>query len=179
MYPEDALHEVITNAVLHRDYSIVADVQIRIFDNRVEIESPGRLPGHVTTTNILDTQSARNPSLVRLINKFPDPPNKDVGEGLNTAFRAMEALRLKPPVILEKDASVLVVIRHESLGSPEELIMKYMETHEEITNSIARDITGIKSENTMKNVFLRLKARNMLEPIPERKGSASAWRKPV
>jgi ATP-dependent DNA helicase RecG len=179
VYPEDALHEVITNAVLHRDYSIVADVQIRIFDNRVEIESPGRLPGHVTTTNILDTQSARNPSLVRLINKFPNPPNKDVGEGLNTAFRAMVALRLKPPIILEKDASVLVVIRHESLGSPEELIMKYMETHEEITNSVARDITGIKSENTMKNVFLRLKARNMLEPIPERRGSASAWRKPV
>lgn len=178
-YPEDALHEVITNAVLHRDYSIVADVQIRIFDNRIEIENPGRLPGHVTTTNILDTQSARNPALVRLINKFPNPPNKDVGEGLNTAFRAMETLRLKPPIILEKDSSVLVVIRHEPLGSPEELVMKFMEANAEITNSIARDITGIKSENTMKNVFLRLKARDMLEPIPERKGSASAWRKPV
>lgn len=178
-YPQDALHEVITNAVLHRDYSIAADVQIRIFDNRVEIQSPGRLPGHVTTANILDTQSARNPTLVRLINKFPNPPNKDVGEGLNTAFRAMETLRLKPPIILEKDDAVLVVIRHESLGSPEELVMKYMESHDEITNSAARDLTGIKSENSMKNVFLRLKARSMLEPIPERKGSASAWRKPT
>lgn len=179
VYPEEALHEVITNAVLHRDYSVVADVQIRVFDNRVEVESPGRLPGHVTTANILDAQSARNPQLVRLINKFPNPPNKDVGEGLNTAFRAMETLRLKPPVILEKDASVLVVIRHESLGSPEELVMRYMDAHDEITNTVAREITGIKSENSMKNVFLRLKARNMLEPIPERKGSASAWRKPV
>lgn len=178
-YPEEALHEVITNAVLHRDYSIVADVQIRVFDNRVEVESPGRLPGHVTTANILDTQSARNPALVRLINKFPNPPNKDLGEGLDTAFRAMETLRLKPPVILEKEASVLVIIRHESLGSPEELVMKYMETHEEITNSLAREVTGIKSENTMKNVFLRLKARSMLEPIPGRKGAASAWRKPA
>jgi len=177
-YPEETLHEVITNAVLHRDYSIVADVQIRVFDNRVEVESPGRLPGHVTTANILDTQSARNPALVRLINKFPDPPNKDLGEGLDTAFRAMEALRLKPPVIVEKDASVLVIIRHESLGSPEELVMQYMENNAEITNTLAREITGIKSENSMKNVFLRLKARGMLEPIPERKGSASAWRKP-
>ncbi len=178
-YPEEALHEVITNAVLHRDYSIVADVQIRVFDNRVEVESPGRLPGHVTTENILDAQSARNPSLVRLINKFPDPPNKDLGEGLDTAFRAMETLRLKPPVIVEKEASVLVIIRHESLGSPEELVMDYMESHSEITNSLARQITGIRSENTMKNVFLRLKARNMLEPVPDRKGSASAWRRPV
>ncbi|MGO3712783.1 ATP-binding protein [Alcaligenes aquatilis] len=178
-YPEEALHEVITNAVLHRDYSIVADVQIRVFDNRIEVESPGRLPGHVTTANILNTQSARNPALVRLINKFPNPPNKDLGEGLDTAFRVMETLRLKPPIIAEKDASVLVIIRHEALGSPEELVMQYMETHTEITNSLAREITGIKSENSMKNVFIRLKSRNMLEPIPERKGSASAWRKPI
>jgi ATP-dependent DNA helicase RecG len=178
-YPDETLHEIVTNAVLHRDYSIVADTQIRVFDNRIEVESPGKLPGHVTVTNILDTQSARNPTLVRLINKFPDPPNKDVGEGLNTAFRAMELLRLKAPVIAEKENSVLVVIRHESLGSPEELVMNYMESHDEITNSIARDLTGIKSENTMKNVFLRLKARGLLEPIPERKGSAAAWRKPI
>ncbi len=178
-YPDEALHEVITNAVLHRDYSIVADVQIRIFDNRIEVENPGKLPGHVTVLNILVTQSARNPALVRLINKFPHPPNKDVGEGLNTAFRAMELLRLKPPEIIEKENSVQVVIRHESLGSPDEIVMKYLESHEEITNSIARELTGIKSENTMKNVFLRLKTRNMLEPIPGRRGAAFAWRKPI
>jgi ATP-dependent DNA helicase RecG len=177
-YPDETLHEVITNAVLHRDYSIVADIHVRIFDNRIEVESPGKLPGHVTVANILDTQSARNPSIVRLINKFPNPPNQDVGEGLNTAFRAMELLRLKAPQIVEKENSVMVVIRHESLGSPEELVLKYMETHDEITNSIARDLTGIKSENTMKNVFIRLKSRNLLEPIPDRKGAASAWRKP-
>lgn len=176
-YPHETLHEIITNAVLHRDYSVVADVQIRIFDNRIEVESPGRLPGHVTKDNILDTQSARNPTIVRLINKFPNPPNQDVGEGLNTAFSAMEALRLKPPVIQEKESSVLVIIPHESLASPEELVMDYLKTHEEITNRVARDITGIKSENTMKNVFLRLKDRDLLEPVPGRKGAASAWRK--
>lgn len=174
-YPEETLHEIITNAVLHRDYSIAADSQIRIFDNRVEVESPGKLPGHVTKENILDTQSARNPTVVRLINKFPNPPNQDVGEGLNTAFSAMEALRLKPPVILEKENSVLVTIPHESLASPEELVLDYLKENIEITNRIAREVTGIKSENTMKNVFLRLKERNFIEPIPGRKGAASAW----
>ncbi|MBY7764932.1 putative DNA binding domain-containing protein [Vibrio fluvialis] len=176
-YPDETLHEIITNAILHRDYSIVADVQIRVFDNRIEVESPGKLPGHVTTKNILEAQSARNPTIVRLINKFPIPPNQDVGEGLDTAFRAMEALRLKPPVIIEKDNSVLVTIPHESLASPEEMVMEYLNNHDEVTNKVARDFTGIKSENTMKNVFLRLKERNLIEPIPERKGAASAWRK--
>jgi ATP-dependent DNA helicase RecG len=49
VYPHETLHEIVTNAVLHRDYSIAADIQIRIYDNRIEVESPGRLPGHVTT----------------------------------------------------------------------------------------------------------------------------------
>ncbi|WP_367105365.1 ATP-binding protein [uncultured Psychrobacter sp.] len=175
LYPKDTIHEIITNAVLHRDYSIAADSQIRIFDNRVEVESPGKLPGHVTKYNILDTQSARNPTIVRLINKFPNPPNQDVGEGLNTAFSAMEALRLKPPVIDETENSVLITIPHEPLSSPEELVIEYLQQNPEITNRVARDITGIKSENIMKNVFLRLKGSNVIEPVPNKGGSASAW----
>ena len=155
-YPEETLHEIITNAVLHRDYSIATDIQIRIFDNRVEVESPGKLPGHVTVTNILDTQAARNPKIVRLINKFPDAPNKDVGEGLNTAFAAMEKLRLKAPVIEELENSVLVTIKHERLASPEEIVIEYLKTHDSIRNREGRTITGIKSENTMKQVFYRL-----------------------
>ncbi len=178
-YPEEALHEIVTNAVLHRDYSVAADVQIRIFDNRVEIESPGRLPGHVTPLNITKTQFARNPKLVRLINKFRNPPNKDVGEGLNTAFEAMGKLRLKPPLINEGEGSVIITLRHESLGSPEQIVMDYLKTEPEITNLIARELTGIKSENSMKSVFYRLRERGQLEQVPREKGKKPAWRKPV
>ncbi len=176
-YPDETLHEIVTNAVLHRDYSIAADTQIRIYDNRIEVESPGRLPGHVTAKNILDTQCARNPTVVRLINKFPDPPNKDVGEGLNTAFDAMRNLRLKDPIIEEKESSLLVTIKHESLASPEQIVLEYLESYPEINNRTARELTGIKSENTMKRVFLRLKERGELEQIPGRMGSNAAWRK--
>ena len=175
-YPDETLHEIVTNAVLHRDYSITTDIHIRIFDNRIEIESPGKLPGHITVENILDEQFARNPKVVRLINKFPNPPNKDVGEGLNTAFDAMQKLRLKPPEIQETENSVLVVIRHETLASPEEIVIEYLRTNEEITNRIGREITGIQSENTMKNVFYRLRDRELIEQVPGKSGSASAWR---
>lgn len=164
-YPEETLHEIITNAVLHRDYSIATDIQIRIFDNRIEVESPGKLPGHVTTQNILDTQSARNPKIVRLINKFPNAPNKDVGEGLNTAFDAMTKLRLKVPEIKETENTVLVIIKHEKLASPEELIVEYLKKHDSVKNAVGRSVTGIKSENTMKNVFYRLKKSGYIELI--------------
>jgi ATP-dependent DNA helicase RecG len=177
-YPHETLHEIITNAVLHRDYSIAVDVHVRIYDNRIEVESPGRLPGHVTKENILDEQSARNPKIVRLINKFPDPPNKDVGEGLNTAFEAMKKLRLMAPVIEEGEHSVIVYIRHTPLASPHDTVMAYLDNNDEITNMIARDLTGIRSENSMKNVFLSLKQRGMIEPVPGKTtGGKAAWRK--
>jgi ATP-dependent DNA helicase RecG len=175
-YPQETLHEVITNAVLHRDYSLADDVHIRIFDNRVEVESPGKLPAHITVKNILEERFARNCKIVRLINKFPNPPNKDVGEGLNTAFEAMRKLNLREPIITEKDNSVLVSIRHEPLASPEEVIMEYLKTNTEINNSRARAICHIGSENKMKRVFEKMISHNLIERIPERRGRAIAYR---
>lgn len=176
-YPNETLHEIITNAVLHRDYSIVSDIHIRIFDNRVEIESPGKLPGHVTTGNILREQFARNGSLVRLINKFPNPPNQDVGEGLNTAFDAMKRMKLKEPQITERDNSVLVSIRHESLASPEEVIMKYLSHNATINNRTARGLANIGSENTMKQIFYSLRNKGLIEQTPGTQGRGTTWRK--
>jgi ATP-dependent DNA helicase RecG len=176
-YPTETLHEVITNAVLHRDYSIADDVHVRIFDNRVEVESPGRLPAHITAKNILKERFARNGNLVRVINKFPDAPNKDVGEGLNTAFEAMRNLRFKDPVVLEPENAVIVQIKHERLASAEDIVMEYLENNDAITNRVARGLTGIKSENSMKLVFLRLRDRKLIEPVPGRSGFASAWQK--
>ena len=96
-YPRETIHEILTNAVLHRDYSHQTDIQVRVFDNRVEVESPGTLPGHVTPENILKEQLARNGALVRLINKFPDPPNKDVGEGLKYRVRSDAGIEVEGP----------------------------------------------------------------------------------
>jgi ATP-dependent DNA helicase RecG len=176
-YPPETLHEIITNAVLHRDYSIAADIQIRIFDNRIEVESPGRLAGHVTTDNILHTQYARNQRLVRLINKFPDPPNKDVGEGLNTAFDAMRKLRLRDPIIIEEASSLKVTIPHQRLASPEELVMEFLNGKSEITNREARELCGVRSENSMKGIFKRLEARGLIEQVADRSRFKAAWQK--
>ena len=54
--------------------------------------------------------------------------------------------------------------------------MEYLELHDEIVNRIGREITGIASENSMKNVFYRLRDRNLIEPVPGRIGFGSAWR---
>lgn len=164
-YPKDALHELITNAVLHRDYSVPDDIHVRVFDNRVEIQSPGLLPAHITPENILEERFSRNGRIVRLINKFPNPPNKDVGEGLNTAFDAMKTARLVAPIITQKGLNVIVTLKHEPLASPEDLIMKYLEDHPSIANKDAREIANIGSENSMKHILRRLVDAKMLTVV--------------
>jgi ATP-dependent DNA helicase RecG len=175
-YPRETIHEIVTNALLHRDYYDTNDTRIRIFDNRIEVESPGRLPAHITPENILRERFARNAGIVRMINKFPDPPNKDVGEGLRTAIEAMKNLRLKPPEIIERENSVVVYIRHEPLASPEELIMEHVREKGSINNSTARNICHIGSENEMKRIFQRLMRNGQIERVPGLNGPLSAYR---
>lgn len=176
-YPYVTLHEIITNAVLHRDYSILKDIQVRVFTNRIEVESPGLLPGHITLKNILKEQFSRNPKIVRLISKFPAPPNKDAGEGLNTAFAAMLEMHLQKPQIFETEHSVVVIIKHERLADAESIVLEYMQSHQTINNLTARQITGISDANKMKRVFIRLKEKKYLKIVPGTRSSATLWMK--
>ncbi len=176
-YPPETLHEIITNAVLHRDYSFADDIHIRIFDNRVEVQSPGRLPAHITPENILDERFARNGTLVRLVNKFPNPPNKDVGEGLNTAFAAMHRMGLKEPTVQNLDAAVLVTIRHEILASPEVVVLEHLETHDTIRNKEARELCHIQGDYIVKELFRRLSDRRLIERVPGTRTGGTAYQK--
>lgn len=177
-YPKVTLHEIITNAVIHRDYSVADDIHVRVFDNRIEVQSPGPFAAHVTESNVLTTRFSRNGNIVRWINKFPDPPNKDVGEGLRTAFDAMKSHKLKPPVISGSPTSVLVKIGHEQLASPEEMIIEYLQNNDEVTNARVRELTGIGSENEVKRIFQRMIRAGELERIPGRAQSQAAYRLP-
>lgn len=175
-YPKETIWEIITNAIIHRDYSISDDVQIHIYDNRIEVISPGKLPGGVTIDNILDTRYARNSKIVRTLSKYKDAPNKDIGEGLNTAFQKMKEWKLQSPKIEEKGNYVCVTIPHIPLARASELILNFLKNNEVITNKQARDITGIRSENSMKTEFYKLRDEGYLERVPGREGPSSAWR---
>lgn len=174
-YPPEAVWEVIVNAIVHRDYSISDDIQIFVFDNRIEILSPGRLPGYVTVENILDARYSRNPKIVRTLNRYRDAPNKDLGEGLNTAFQKMKEWGLKKPEIFEENNYVKVVLPHSTLAAPTEAILKFMKTHDQINNRQARELTGIKSENLVKVEFYKLRDAGFIERVPDLHGPKSAW----
>lgn len=175
-YPQESIWEILVNAVIHRDYAISDDIHVLIFDNRIEVLSPGRLPGYVTVDNILDARYSRNPKLVRTLNRYKSPPNHDMGEGLNTAFQKMKEWGLKAPEILEINGYVRVTLPHTSLAKPTEAILHFLTQQAQVTNRQARDLTGIKSENLVKIEFYKLRDEGLLEQVPDLKGPKAAWR---
>ncbi|KGD66545.1 DNA-binding protein [Alcanivorax nanhaiticus] len=161
-YPKETLWELLVNAVLHRDYSISDNIFIGIFNDRVEIKSPGRLPGFVKVDNILDNRFSRNSKLVRLLSRYPGSPNKDLGEGINTAFQRMRSIGKKEPLIVEDGNFVKVTVRHELNLPPETVIVKFLEKFGEINNGQARDLTGIRNSSTISSIFSRMRDKGML-----------------
>ena len=121
---------------------------------------------------------ARNPKLVRLLNKFPDAPNKDVGEGLNTTFEAMRKLNLKDPIISQTENAVLVVLRHEQLASLEDRLMDHLKRrrNELINNALAREICNELSESKIRKAFQRMIKAKMIEKVPGTRGKGTKYR---
>lgn len=73
-----AVFEAVVNAVAHRDYSIHGSkIRLRIFDDRLEIYSPGNLPNAMGVESLRDLQSTRNEVIYSLLAKCPLPTNQD------------------------------------------------------------------------------------------------------
>jgi ATP-dependent DNA helicase RecG len=95
-YPLVAVREAITNAVAHRDYSIMGQkVTVRMFDDRLEVESPGGLAGSVTLETLGQKRYSRNPLLARLMYELR--LIEEMGTGIRRMRRAMAELGSPAP----------------------------------------------------------------------------------
>lgn len=168
-YPSEAIKEILVNAVIHRDYSINDDIHIRIYDNRIEIQSPGKLPGFMTVDNIYDERYSRNPNIVRMLHNLPNPLNHDIGEGLNTARNELKKVGLVEPDIKELDNAFLVTIKHQKIAALEDIILNYLRDNPGgfITNREVRKISGENDVNKIKKAFQRLRSQDLIEPEDE------------
>ena len=84
--PKIVLEELVVNAIIHRDYFIEAPINIFIFDNRIEIISPGKLPNNLTIENIKHGISViRNPIITSFAAKIL--PYRGIGSGIVRAIK--------------------------------------------------------------------------------------------
>lgn len=102
-YPEIAVHEILMNAVLHRDYRSNTPVRFYWYADRIEIQSPGGLYGEVTAETLTSRSSYRNPVLAEAmkalgyVNRF--------GYGIQRAMSALDS-NGNPPLTIETDSAV-------------------------------------------------------------------------
>jgi len=94
--PSVALEELVVNMLLHRDYFISAPWRVMMFDNRIELISPGALPNNITVENIRNGVSViRNPIIASFATKGNELPYRGIGTGILRALAAVPALELE------------------------------------------------------------------------------------
>ena len=99
-YSERAVFEAVVNAVAHRDYSVHGSkIRLFVFDNRLELYSPGPLPNTVTVESISLRQATRNELITSLLARCPVGPES---EGVGRHY------------LMEKRGDGVPIIMHES-----------------------------------------------------------------
>jgi len=94
--PLAALEELVVNMLLHRDYFISASWRVMLFDNRIELISPGSLPNNLTVENIRNGVSViRNPLIASFATKGGELPYRGIGTGIRRALAAVPDLELE------------------------------------------------------------------------------------
>jgi len=110
-YPEFAWLEGIVNAVTHREYAMAGRyILVSMYDDRLEIESPGKLPSIVTVDNIKETRYSRNPRIARLLTEFGWV--RELNEGVKRIYTDMEKFFLDDPIYSEPEQSVRLVLKN-------------------------------------------------------------------
>ena len=166
LIPEWVFQEAIANAVIHRNYTIQDDIQVRIFDDRIEVESPGSYPAHITSLNLRSERFARNPTIQRVLNRFRDAPNLDIGEGVDRMFEIMHSHNLYDPVYApskQRPNSVRVTLINLQRINYWDTISNYIDKNGRITNREAREITGIQDTLQVSRLLSDWVAGGLLE----------------
>ncbi|WP_395092207.1 ATP-binding protein [Armatimonas sp.] len=108
--PRFAYLEAIVNAVTHRSYSLQGTgILIRDFEDRIEVESPGRLPGLVRVQNIRKMRYSRNPHIARVLAEMTGYV-RELNEGVQRMFEEMAQSGLPAPEFRVGEASVCVLL---------------------------------------------------------------------
>ena len=172
VYPERVVKEAIVNAAVHRDYRLNRDIFIRVFDDRIEIESPGAFPGNITVANIGRAGSKSRNALIALnLREFDQAPNIDAGEGVKMMFAEMAAAKLYPPQYRQNteaaiESVTVTLFNHERPTAWDE-VNAWIDQHGSVANT---DVVRIAKVETLKASKL-LKAwvdQGVLMPLPGR-----------
>lgn len=122
MYPEDACREALINAIAHRDYSNEGrNIEIKIFDHRMEVTSPGGLLSNITVDDLKKLEGihqSRNSLIARVLKEVGYM--REMGEGIRRIFNLMKQNDLISPDILDEKKQFTIIFFNESVFTQED-----------------------------------------------------------
>jgi ATP-dependent DNA helicase RecG len=188
-FPLEAAREALVNAVAHRDYSITGDqIRVLMFADRLEVTSPGHLPGPVTVDNIADERFSRNEVIVQVLADIGFIER--LGYGIDRMIRLMQEQQLPPPRFEETGGGFRVTLQagDEAVPSPEaaptieqyaelelnprqEKSLAYLLTHRRITNRDYQQLCPEVHSETLRRDLVDLVRQDVLLKVGDKRAT--------
>jgi len=191
-YPFEAVRELLVNAVAHRDYNIQGDsIHLHLFADRLEVHSPGGLPGPVTLDNLLAARFSRNAVIVQVLADLGFVER--LGYGLDRVVTAMRQANLRPPRFEETAGTFRVTLfgpaetpvqhplpglearldayRAMDLHPRQQMALAFLAAHGRITNSDYQSLCPSVHAETLRRDLADLVGRGVLIKVGDKKAT--------
>lgn len=186
-YPLAVAREAVVNAVAHRDYGARGDgIRLLMFSNRLEVYSPGRLPGHVTLDNLVEERFSRNEIIVQVLSDLGFIER--LGYGIDRMIAAMREADLPAPRFEETAAGFRVTLHGQGddlvsaapeaqrwgnvmLNSRQEQALAYLAEHGRITNREYQQLCPDVSPETIRRDLSDLVDHDLLIKVGEKRAT--------
>ena len=187
-YPMAVVREAIVNAIAHRDYGVRGEgIRLLMFNDRLEVYSPGRLPGHVTLDNLVDERYSRNEAIVSVLSDMGYIER--LGYGIDRMIATMKEYGLPAPLFEETPAGFKVTLQsaraaaaaegaaqelpwdHLRLNERQQQALAYVHAEGRITNSEYQQLAPDVSPETIRRDLADLVDKNVLLRIGEKRAT--------
>ncbi len=193
-YPFEAVRELVVNAVAHRDYNLQGDnIHLHVFSNRLEVQSPGGLPGPVTLENLLEARFSRNAVIVQVLSDLGFVER--LGYGLDRVVTVMRQNNLRVPHF-EESAGCFKVTLYSSereagsselpdlseyldlgLNPRQNLALNYLALHTRINSGTYQDLCPDVHPETLRRDLADLVQRGILLKVGDKRSTYYIFKK--
>jgi ATP-dependent DNA helicase RecG len=190
-YPFGAVRELLVNAIAHRDYNHQGDcIHLNIFYDRLEVRSPGGLPGPVNLDNLLEARFSRNAIITQVLSDLGFVER--LGYGLDRVVYLMHQQGLRTPkfeeiagsfqVTLYKDPIMMMGPMDQQLYPDLEInyrqqkALKFLMLHKRITNSDFQELCPGVHPETLRRDLVDLVKQGALIKIGDKKATYYIFR---
>jgi ATP-dependent DNA helicase RecG len=192
-YPLEAVRELLVNAVAHRDYNVGGDnIHLNLYADRIEVGSPGGLPGPVTLENLLEARFSRNAVIVQVLSDLGYVER--LGYGLDRVVEVLRQHGLRPPRFEELAGTFRVTLFGDpggaltgeaeiyedmDLNPRQQMALAFLLRRKRITNRDYQELCPDVSAETLRRDLVDLVGRDLILKIGDKRATYYILKKPA